>query len=152
MLRQVTMIIALAICLAVAVSVMLWAQEPEFRPLGKMATEDMIMVLDVLDKNKIIYKIEGDVVKVPEDEYQNVKLMLSREGVTSSASENDYLSQDAGFGVSQRMEMARLKHSQELNLARAIEELRSVSRAKVILAIPKKMSLQEIVQNRVQQW
>jgi len=35
------------------------------------------------------------------------------------------------------MEQARLKHSQELNLARAIEELRSVTRAKVILAIPK---------------
>ena len=137
MLRQITMMIALAICLVVAVFVMLWAQEPEFRPLGKMATEDMILVLDVLDKNKIGYKIEGDVVKVPEDEYQNIKLMLGREGVSSSVDDNDYLNQDGGFGVSQRMEMARLKHSQELNLARAIEELRSVSRAKVILAIPK---------------
>jgi flagellar M-ring protein FliF len=137
MLRQVTMVLALAICLAVAVFVMLLAQEPEFRPLGKMATEDMIQVLDVLDKNKVAYKIEGDVVKVPEDEYQSVKLMLSREGVDNSASADDYLSQDSGFGVSQRMEQARLKHSQEQNLARAIEELRSVTRAKVILAIPK---------------
>lgn len=137
MLRQVTMVLALAICLAVAVFVMLWAQEPEFRPLGKMATEDMIQVLDVLDKNKIAYKIEGDVVKVPEEKYQEVKLMLSREGVDSASNSTDYLSQDSGFGVSQRMEQARLKHSQELNLARAIEELRSVTRAKVILAIPK---------------
>ncbi|MBW8185161.1 flagellar basal-body MS-ring/collar protein FliF [Shewanella nanhaiensis] len=137
MLRQVTMVLALAICLAVAVFVMLWAQEPEFRPLGKMATEDMIQVLDVLDKNKVAYKIEGDVVKVPEEKYQEVKLMLSREGVDSASSSTDYLSQDSGFGVSQRMEQARLKHSQEQNLARAIEELRSVTRAKVILAIPK---------------
>ncbi|WP_064791816.1 flagellar basal-body MS-ring/collar protein FliF [Shewanella woodyi] len=137
MLRQVTMVLALAICLAVAVFVMLWAQEPEFRPLGKMATEDMIQVLDVLDKNKVAYKIEGDVVKVPEEKYQEVKLMLSREGVDSASNSTDYLSQDSGFGVSQRMEQARLKHSQELNLARAIEELRSVTRAKVILAIPK---------------
>ncbi len=137
MLRQVTMILALAICLALAVFVMLWAQEPEYRPLGKMSTQEMIQVLDVLDKNKIKYEIDVDVVKVPEDKYQDVKLMLSREGVDSAASSSDYLSQDSGFGVSQRMEQARLKHSQELNLARTIEELRSVTRAKVILAIPK---------------
>ncbi|ABV37670.1 flagellar M-ring protein FliF [Shewanella sediminis HAW-EB3] len=137
MLRQVTMILALAICLALAVFVMLWAQEPEYRPLGKMSTQEMIQVLDVLDKNKIKYEIDVDVVKVPEDKYQDVKLMLTREGVDSAASSSDYLSQDSGFGVSQRMEQARLKHSQELNLARAIEELRNVTRAKVILAIPK---------------
>lgn len=137
MLRQVTMILALAICLALAVFVMLWAQEPEYRPLGKMNTEEMVQVLDVLDKNKVDYQIDVDVLKVPEDQYQEVKMMLSREGIDNSATKNDYLSQDSGFGVSQRMEQARLKHSQEQNLARTIEELKSVSRAKVILAIPK---------------
>ncbi|MDX1281536.1 flagellar basal-body MS-ring/collar protein FliF [Shewanella colwelliana] len=137
MLRQVTMILALAICLALAVFVMLWAQEPEYRPLGKMDTQEMVQVLDVLDKNKVKYQIEVDVLKVPEDQYQQVKMMLSRAGIDNSAAKNDFLTQDSGFGVSQRMESARLKHSQEQNLARTIEELNSVSRAKVILAIPK---------------
>lgn len=138
MMRQITMILALAICLALAVFVMIWAQEPEYRPLGKMETQEMVQVLDVLDKNKIKYQIEVDVVKVPEDKYQEVKMMLSRAGVNSSAaSTQDFLTQDSGFGVSQRMEQARLKHSQEENLARAIEQLQSVSRAKVILALPK---------------
>ena len=136
-LRQVTMILALAICLALAVFVILLAQEPEYRPLGKMDTQEMIQVLDVLDKNKIDRKIEVDVVLVPEDKYQEVKLLLSRAGVESNSNNDDYLSKDSGFGVSQRMEQARLKHSQEQNLARAIEELKRVSRAKVILAIPK---------------
>ncbi|QYJ80551.1 flagellar basal-body MS-ring/collar protein FliF [Shewanella acanthi] len=138
MMRQVTMVLALAICLAVAIFVMIWAQEPEYRPLGKMDTQEMVQVLDVLDKNKIKYEINVDVVKVPEDKYQEVKMMLSRAGVDTAASSNkDFLSQDSGFGVSQRMEQARLKHSQEENLARAIEQLQSVSRAKVILALPK---------------
>jgi flagellar M-ring protein FliF len=137
MMRQVIMILALAVCLALAVFVMMWAQEPEYRPLGKMETAQMIQVLDVLDKNQIDYQINVDVVKVPEDKYQDVKLLLSRAGIQSNAQINDYLSQDSGFGVSQRMEQARLKHSQELNLARAIEELKSISRAKVILALPK---------------
>ncbi|PKI08125.1 flagellar basal body M-ring protein FliF [Shewanella sp. 11B5] len=137
MMRQVIMILALAICLALAVFVMMWAQEPDYRPLGKMETAEMILVLDVLDKNQIDYQINVDVVKVPEDKYQEVKLLLSRAGVQSSTQANDYLNQDSGFGVSQRMEQARLKQSQEQNLARAIEELKSISRAKVILALPK---------------
>lgn len=137
MMRQITMILALAVCLALAVFIMMWAQEPEYRPLGKMETTEMIQVLDVLDKNNIKYQISVDVVKVPEDQYQDVKLLLSRAGIESSTKNDDYLSQDSGFGVSQRMEQARLKHSQELNLARAIEELKSISRAKVILALPK---------------
>ncbi|WP_299807353.1 flagellar basal-body MS-ring/collar protein FliF [uncultured Shewanella sp.] len=137
MLRQVTMILALAICLAVAVFVMIWAQEPEYRPLGQMNTAEMVQVLDVLDKNQVKYEIQGDVVKVPEDKYQDVKMLLSREGLDNQEANNDFLNKDSGFGVSQRMEQARLKHSQEQNLARAIEELKSVSRAKVILALPR---------------
>ncbi|WP_108947155.1 flagellar basal-body MS-ring/collar protein FliF [Shewanella halifaxensis] len=137
MLRQVTMILALAICLALAVFVMIWAQEPEYRPLGEMTTAEMVQVLDVLDKNQVKYEIQGDVVKVPEDKYQEVKMLMSREGLDNVEANNDFLNKDSGFGVSQRMEQARLKHSQEQNLARAIEELRSVTRAKVILALPK---------------
>ncbi|MBR9726768.1 flagellar basal-body MS-ring/collar protein FliF [Shewanella intestini] len=135
--RQVIMILGLAICLAVAVIIMIWVQEPDYRPLGKMETSQMIQVLDVLDKNQIKYKINVDVLSVPEDKYQDVKLMLSREGIEDSTKKDDYLNKDSGFGVSQRMEQARLKYSQESNLARAIEELKSVSRAKVILALPK---------------
>ncbi|MCC4832652.1 flagellar basal-body MS-ring/collar protein FliF [Shewanella sp. 1_MG-2023] len=135
--RQITMILALAVCLVLAVFMMMWAQEPEYRPLGQMETNEMIQVLDVLDKNKIAYKISGDVVSIPEDKYQNVKLLLARAGVEASSQPTDYLSKDSGFGVSQRMEQARLKQSQEVNLARVIEELNSVTRAKVILALPK---------------
>ncbi|CAM2967934.1 flagellar basal-body MS-ring/collar protein FliF [Shewanella amazonensis] len=138
MLRQVTMILALAICLALAVFVMMWAQEPEYRPLGKFEAQEMIQVLDVLDKNKIPYQVDFDVLRVPEDKYQDIRLLLSRNGVDAASTTNqDFLSQDMGFGVSQRLEQARLKHSQEQNLARTIEELKSVSRAKVILALPK---------------
>ncbi|MGB0893670.1 MAG: flagellar basal-body MS-ring/collar protein FliF [Parashewanella sp.] len=136
-LRQVTMILALAICLALAVFVILLASEAEYRPLGKMDTQEMIQVLDVLDKNRIEYQLDMDVIRVPEDQYQDVKLLLSRSGVDTNAKEDDFLSKDSGFGVSQRLEQARLKQNQEQNLARIIEELKRVSRAKVILALPK---------------
>ena len=137
-LKQITMILALAICLAVAVFIMFWAQEPEYRPLGRMDTQQMVEVLDALDKARIPYEIDVDVIKVPEEQYQEVKMLLSREGVEAiGGGSQDYLNKDSGFGVSQRMERARLKASQELNLARVIEELNSINRAKVILALPK---------------
>ncbi len=139
-LRQVTLILALAICLAIAVFIIVWASEPDYRPLGKMQTEELIQTLDFLDAQKIDYRLEGDVVYVVEEEYQDIKLKLKRSGlqVDGGPTEGqDILLTDMGFGVSQRVESERLKYSREQTLARTIEELHSIMRAKVLLAIPK---------------
>jgi len=45
--------------------------------------------------------------------------------------------QDMGFGVSQRLEQERLKLSRERQLAKAIEEMKLVNKARVLLALPK---------------
>jgi flagellar M-ring protein FliF len=138
MLRQVTLVIALAICLAIAIFIIIWARQPDMRPLGKYPTEELIQTLDFLDAQKIEYQLEGNTVLVPESEYQTIKLQMSREGLNQEPSNGtDILMQDMGFGVSQRLERERLKHSREQQLARTIEELQDISRAKVLLAIPK---------------
>ncbi|MDP2635467.1 MAG: flagellar basal-body MS-ring/collar protein FliF [Pseudoalteromonas sp.] len=137
-LRQVTLIIALAICLAIAIFVIIWARQPDMRPLGKMPTEELIQTLDFLDAQKIEYELDGNLISVAEDEYQNIKLLMTREGLDQApASGTDIIMQDMGFGVSQRLERERLKHGREQQLARTIEELKNVTRAKVLLAIPK---------------
>lgn len=136
--RQITLIIALTICLAIAILIIMWAREPEMRPLGTFETQELIQTLDHLDTQKITYKLESNVILVPEDQFQSIKLSLSRAGLTKDPSTGtEFLLQDSGFGVSQRLEMERLKHSREQQLARTIEELQSVSRARVLLAIPK---------------
>ncbi|WP_240464869.1 flagellar basal-body MS-ring/collar protein FliF [Paraferrimonas sp. SM1919] len=137
MLRQVTLILALLIALAMTIFILIWANEPDMRPLAKMETEQLIPVLDSLDKNNIDYELLNNTISVTVDDYQKVKLLLAREGLGLAAQTEDYLQQDSGFGVSQRLEQARLKFSQEQNLAKAIEQLQTVSRAKVILALPK---------------
>ncbi|WP_283710338.1 flagellar basal-body MS-ring/collar protein FliF [Pseudoalteromonas prydzensis] len=137
-LRQVTLVIALAICLAIAIFVIIWARQPDMRPLGKMPTEELIQTLDFLDAQKIEYQLDGNVVSVAESEYQNIKLLMTREGIEQAPSSGtDIIMQDMGFGVSQRLERERLKHGREQQLARTIEELQNVTRAKVLLAIPK---------------
>ncbi|MBU2278315.1 MAG: flagellar M-ring protein FliF [Gammaproteobacteria bacterium] len=136
--RQVTLIVALTICIAIAILIILWAREPEMRPLGTFETAELIQHLDYLDSQKVAYKLEGNVILVPGDRYQDLKLGLTRAGIQrDSTSGDDILMQDSGFGVSQRLEMERLKHSREQKLARTIEEFQSVARARVLLAIPK---------------
>ena len=138
MLRQVTIIIALAICLAIAIAIIIWARQPDMRPLGQYPTEELVQTLDFLDAQKIDYELEGNTIMVAETDYQNIKLQMARDGFTQAPSTGtDILMQDMGFGVSQRLERERLKHSREQQLARTIEELQDISRAKVLLAIPK---------------
>ena len=139
-LRQITIVMALAICLAIAIFVIMWANQPEYRILAKLPTEQLIKIMDTLDANgyKDVYQQENNTISVQTDEYQAIKLMLAREGLGDEPSEgSEIIMQDMGFGVSQRLETERLKHSREQQLARTIEELQSISRARVLLAIPR---------------
>ncbi len=136
--RQGALVIALTICLAIAIFIIIWSREPDMRPIGKFETEELIETLDYLDSQKIEYVLEQNVIMVDGDEYQNIKLSLARGGLTNNPTTgSEILMQDSGFGVSQRMETERLKHGREQQLARTIEELNSVARARVLLAIPK---------------
>lgn len=138
LIRQIALVVALTICLAIAILIILWARTPEMRPLGTYNTQELIQTLDHLDAQKIKYKLEGNVILVPENTLQDVRLNLSRAGLNQEPSlGTEFLLQDSGFGVSQRLEMERLKHSREQQLARTIEELQSIARARVLLAIPK---------------
>ncbi|GAA6203396.1 flagellar basal-body MS-ring/collar protein FliF [Thalassotalea sp. SU-HH00458] len=137
-LRQLTLIMALAICLAIAVFVIMWANQPEYRYLTKLPTEQLIKTMDFLDANKVDYRQENNTISVPAEEYQNIRLLLAREGLADEPDQgSDIIMQDMGFGVSQRLERERLKHSREQQLARTIEELQTISRARVLLAIPR---------------
>ncbi len=140
LLRQLTLIMALAICLAIAVFVIMWANQPEFRFLTKQPTEQLIKTMDFLDANGYsgVYRQANNTISVPSDQYQDIKMALAREGFSDEPSEGgEIIMQDMGFGVSQRLETERLKFSREQQLARTIEELKAITRAKVLLAIPR---------------
>ena len=138
-LRQISMIIGLLIVLAIVVIIWSWGKEADYRPLGTYQTDELITTLDFLDQQKIPYKLEGNNVSVMSEQYQKVKLLMTRAGLVNDNTENgdDILLQDMGFGVSQRVEKERLKLSRERQLALAIKEMKNVTNAQVLLAIPK---------------
>ncbi len=138
MVRQMTLVIVLVISVAIAIFVVLFIQEPDFRPLAKMDTEELIETLDYLDANQIEYQLEGNIVHVRVDQYQKIKLGMSREGLAQAEQAgSDIIMQDMGFGVSQRVEMERLKHAREMQVAATIEDMASIKKARVLLALPK---------------
>ncbi|WP_416305779.1 flagellar basal-body MS-ring/collar protein FliF [Neptunicella sp. SCSIO 80796] len=137
-LRQITLVVALVISIAIAIFIVIWAQEPDLRPLAKMPTEELIQRLDYLDANQIEYQLKGDTIYVNEADYDSIKMGMARQGMNEeSSSGTDIIMQDMGFGVSQRVEMERLKHAREQQIAHTIEDLSSVGKAKVLLSLPK---------------
>ena len=138
LLRQVILVLSVAICVALIVMMVVWIKEPEMRPLGSYETEELIPILDHFDQKKIDYQLDGNTIRVPADKYSSIKLELTRSGLNSRTAEgDDILLQDMGFGVSQRLENERLKLSRERQLARAIEQISQVRKAQVLLAMPK---------------
>ena len=138
MMRQMALVVVLVICVAIAIFILIWSQEPDYRPLAKMETQELIETLDYMDANQIDYKLEGNIVYVRSDEFQNIRLGMTRQGLTkASDAGTDIIMQDMGFGVSQRVEMERLKHAREQQIAATIEDIASIQKARVLLAMPK---------------
>ena len=138
LMRQVVLVLSISICVALIVMLFFWVREPEMRPLGSYDTDELIKILDYLDGQKLEYKLEGNTILVPDAEYSSMKLDMVRAGLNrGSQAGDDILMQDMGFGVSQRLEIERLKLSRERQLAKAIEQMSQVNKARVLLALPK---------------
>lgn len=137
-LRQISMIIGLLIVLAIVVIIWSWGKEADYRPLGSYQTDELISTLDFLDKQQIPYKLEGNSILVISDQYQKIKLLMTRAGLVNEDNDSgdDILLQDMGFGVSQRVEKERLKLSRERQLVLAIKAMKNITNAQVLLAIP----------------
>jgi flagellar M-ring protein FliF len=138
LLRQIVLVLSISICVALIVMLFFWVKEPEMRPLGAYDMEELIPILDHLDQQKQNYRLDGNTILVPSSDYNSIKLNMARIGLNQSRNAgDDILLQDMGFGVSQRLEQERLKLSRERQLAKAIEEMRQVNKARVLLALPK---------------
>ena len=84
MMRQMALVVVLVICVAIAIFILIWSQEPDYRPLAKMETQELIETLDYMDANQIDYKLEGNIVYVRSDEFQNIRLGMTRQGLTKA--------------------------------------------------------------------
>jgi len=141
LLRQVGLMVGLAASVALGVALVLWAQDPSYKPLlSDLSRYDPNEVTRTLDEAGIDYRVEhrsGSLLVASGDVY-NARLLLAREGVSADRGMGfEMLMEDQGLGTSQFMEQARYRHSLEGELARTIASMGSIRSARVHLAVPR---------------
>ena len=134
-------LIGLAFAIALGVVVALWMSEPNYAPLYSDASpQDLDEIVNVLDAAGIEFKVDSSsgAILVPQSKLPEARLKLAAQGLPGSSAKGfEMLQEDQGFGTSQFMESARYNHALETELARSVESIRSVEKARVHLALPK---------------
>jgi flagellar M-ring protein FliF len=141
-LKQIGLLIAIAASIALGVYIAMWSREPAMRPLPSLTPEASMDVINYLEQQQIPYKVDttGRLL-VPQSRFKRIQIELGSQGIPLQENSNDsFLNKDSGFGVSQRMEKARLLRSQELQLTSTLQQFSGVKAVKVHLAIPKESS------------
>lgn len=140
-LRQVGLLVGLAASVAVGVAVVLWSQGEDYRPLyGNLERLDSSAVLQVLDQNRIKYRIDNSTgaLLVQSEKINEARLKLADAGMPNDKRVGfELLDKEQPLGTSQFMETARYRRSLEGELARTIGSITGVRGARVHLAIPK---------------
>ena len=138
-LRPLLLLVGIAGAVAVGVAVMLWWQGPNWSLLyGNLEANDASQVVQALQAAGIKYKLSDatGAVMVPADQVHEARLKLASEGLPEGGGSGlNLINKDSGIGVSQFMENARYQYALETELAHTIASLRSVSAARVHLAI-----------------
>ncbi|ARB30757.1 flagellar M-ring protein FliF [Pseudomonas tolaasii] len=142
MLRQVGLMVGLAASVAIGFAVVLWSQQPDYRPLyGSLAGMDSKAIMETLAAADIAYTVEPNsgALLVKADDVARARMKLAAAGVTPSDANIGFeiLDKDQGLGTSQFMEATRYRRGLEGELARTISSLNNVKGARVHLAIPK---------------
>ncbi len=142
MLRQIGLLAGLAASVAIGFAVVLWTQQPDYRPLyGSLSGMDVTQVVDTLASADITYRMDPDsgALLVKSDELARARLKLATAGVAPGDGNIGYeiLDSDQGLGTSQFMEATRYRRGMEGELARTVSSLNNVKAARVHLAIPK---------------
>lgn len=97
-------------------------------------------VMDVLRANGIDVSIDrttGEIL-VPSPEYYEAKMKLAAEGLPSSVPQGYDVLEKIPMGTSRSVEFMKMKQTQEIELARSINEISNIVGARVHLAIPEK--------------
>jgi flagellar M-ring protein FliF len=137
--KQIGLLVGIAASVALGASVLLWTGDPELRPLKPMAAQERYNVIQYFEQEGIYYRMDdrGNIM-VMKNEYTDIDMRMTVAGIAPEEGKNqDFLNQEQSFGVSQRLEKAKLARQQEIYLSETIQSFTGIKAAKVHLAIPK---------------
>lgn len=142
LLRQIGLMVTLAASVAIGFAIVMWMQGDDYRPLyGRMDNLDASNVVDVLEQNRIKFKVDTNsgAILVAADDVHMARLKLAEFGLPSSPVQGfELMDKEQPLGTSQFVESTRYQRSIEGELARTITSINSIRSTRVHLAIPKK--------------
>ncbi|GAB3460160.1 flagellar basal-body MS-ring/collar protein FliF [Azotobacter salinestris] len=134
------LMLAGATALAIIVAMLLWARAPEYRVLfANLDEADGGRIISELEKRAVPYRLSegGQALLVPAEQLHTLRLQLAEQGLPQGGNVGFELLDKQAFGVSQFAEQINFQRGLEGELARSIESLGPVSRARVHLAMAK---------------
>jgi flagellar M-ring protein FliF len=139
---------ALALASAGSLAFFAWlattAAEPRYRPLYRgLEPEQAAHVVDGLDAEKIPYRIDdgGTSVLVPDARLHEARIRLAGRGLPTGSGAGFELFDQPAFGVADFVQHVNYVRALQGELARTIEHLDPVERARVQVAIPERSAL-----------
>lgn len=138
--RKALLALGVAAMVAAMAAVWMWAQQPDYRVLfSNFSDRDGGAIVAELDKMGIPYKYAegGGAVMVPADRVHDARLKLASQGLPKGGNVGFELMENQRLGSSQFVERINFQRAMEGELARSIESVSAVQRARVHLAMPK---------------
>lgn len=134
------LVIAGAATIAIIVALLMWARSPDYRVLySNLSEADGGRIIGELDNRGVPYRFSqgGQALLVPDSQVHTLRLQLAEQGLPQGGNAGLELMQDQAFGISQFAEQINYQRGLEGELARSMESLGPVARARVHLALAK---------------
>lgn len=134
----VILMVAGAACAAVVVALFMWARAPDYRVLySNLSDADGGRIVNELESRGVPYRFSqgGQALLVPSDQVHSLRLQMAEQGLPRGGNVGFELMDDQAFGISQFAEQVNFQRGLEGELARSMESLGPVERARVHLAL-----------------
>lgn len=133
--------ISTIVAVVLLISALVFLNEPSYAVLyTNLTQEDASKVLEVLNTQKIPYKIEdgGSSIKVPKDKVYETRMVLAGKGIPNSGIVGYEIFDKTTMGMSEFMQKLNFKRALEGELARTIMQQDGIDGARVHIVFPAK--------------
>ncbi|MBI5781100.1 MAG: flagellar M-ring protein FliF [Rhodocyclales bacterium] len=132
---------ALALAIALVVGLLLWSKPADYAVLfSNLDERDGGTIVTTLQQMNVPYRISdnGSAILVPSGQVHDLRLRLAAQGLPRGGNVGFELMDNQKLGITQFAEQINYQRAVEGELARTIQNIGTVSAARVHLAIPKK--------------
>lgn len=144
--KRMSVIASIAVSVAALVTIALMSVRKDYVPLVKdIAPDQASAVISVLETKKIPYEVvdSGRTINIPNSFLPSTQMLIMSEVGSEKLSQGLELFDKQSFGTTTYEQKIKYQRALQGELIRSISTLESVSRAKVILALPEKKVFSE---------